>query len=374
MIKVTFTDEASGRWGFTTGVCFALPPNATNPGGDLILEVSMKSEVFDCAGPLLRNKPDMYNYPQPLIENFGPFANPPVPIYDFHHAFGHVDPAYNAGEKIRITITGSVWLQKTKDSNPKGQIPLETLKTPPDRPGIALSEVVVTDKKATVPGIIQHKDPDKPGEGSLVGQPLTKKTQYTYVYNYQKCGPQKDWAGTTDTTTSSPIAFVPDLDEEDFLAFSDADLELVSSIVADLETGPLTLLQLSSSAGFQQLLTTPGLGAKSANYLVKATPFETVVLSEALRNLRDLRAVRPLIEALGRFPASSPVNVSAAIADESWIVDDVIQDALRSILAQPVPLSATLPNELVAGGDKSLWLKWFEAGGGQLPDQIRAIG
>jgi hypothetical protein len=86
MINVEFTDTSSGRWGVHNTVRFTLPPNKANPGGNLILQVTVKCEILNCDDTFKREGPNRLNY-GPLIENFGPFSDTRTEICDFNSFF-----------------------------------------------------------------------------------------------------------------------------------------------------------------------------------------------------------------------------------------------------------------------------------------------
>ena len=367
MVQVSFTDSAAGRWGFITTVTFTLPRNKPNPGGDLILKVSMKSEVLDCDGEFLRLAPPDFNY-GPLIENFGPFENATAPICDFHMAYGRlVDDSYNANETIRITVDGEVWMQRTKDSAPKGKRDAFIFSTPADQARPRASEMVPTGKKWTTPGMIQARDPAN-NEGELEGDPLTEKTTYTYVYTWSKCGEEETWSGSVDSSTHTPVAFL-DLDAGGgLLALSKAQAGHLTSLVAALETGATLGLLLQGEADYRVLLATANVGARTAAQLSAATPVEAFVLTTMLRDLNDARAVGALIAAIDRFgDAESVVFTALGIGHESWLLDQVADEALRTI-AKQAGISTRLPPE----SDKPNvmeWRKWCDSMKTVLPNQ-----
>ena len=325
MINVEFTDTSAGRWGFNTTVRFTLAPNKANPGGNLILRVRVKCEILNCDDTLKRAGPDKLNYT--VLENFGPFSPTKTEICDFHQFYGAalIDAAYNANEKIKITITGEVFLQDTKDSTPGAEKDAYKLTTPSANTGVRESQKQATGRKWTTPGILEG-----PGaQGMLVGERKSPITTYTLVYIYSKCGEEKTWSGSITSTIATPIAMLILRPRDEFFAsYSPAEEAEFGKLTAALQQGDLAFLSIASAPSYDALLSLPNAGAKIAARLRKAKPIETLVLASLARELGDPKLVAPLRKAAAK---KDVVLRTRGVGAESFRVSEIVGEAIDTL-------------------------------------------
>lgn len=395
MIKVNFIDGNSGRWGFIETVAFTAPLSQPALAGELILELSVKTEIFDCTDTGFQNVLRVVgpmNY-GPIVENFGDFLifdqdgrgtsmpqNRPVrgPVYDFHSAYGpsNVDSLYQQGEKIRITINGNVWIQATQNTKRGGPIAAFTFTTAPDQTAPMASEKLNTGKFWTQAGLISGNFPNPafPKAGSLVGQPLTPKTAYTYTFTYEKCGPMTQWKGTRKTETSLEFALLtPGDGVETPTGFGPREEGLLAALVASLDDGGVEPLGLDASLAFQELSAIANLVRKVATRLDSASDREAFVLVNLLAASPDPAAFQPLIGAAGRFGSTEVSFLTPSVSGQSFVLSDVIGAALMTAVGRMNP-RLTVPDDLRLGGRVSEWIRWLEANRPALPGLPAVLG
>lgn len=349
MIQVEFTDLSAGRWGFNATVKFSLPPNKPNPGGNLILEVSMKTEILDCDDKKLRDGSATFNY-GPLIENFGPFTGA-NPIYDFHRAMGRalIDETYGKNEKIRITITGKVWLQDVKDAPTRGEEDAYKMTTPPQDNTPKASQKVPTGKKWTKPGIIKGLKPED-SKGSLEGEPKTPKTSYTFFYTWSKCGEEATWSGSTQQQILIPIAvLIPGPEDEYYASYAPGEKSELDKLTASLAEGETSLLNIETISSYEALASLPNASIKLAARLKKATPTETLILTSLATDQTGKELFTALAAAMKRH-AKQNVFISSHGGGEAWNVADFIDAKLRDV-------ARTRGLRPPAGANPGAWLK-----------------
>ncbi|MEW6211434.1 MAG: hypothetical protein AB1631_23920 [Acidobacteriota bacterium] len=384
MIKVNFIDGNSGRWGFIETVAFTAPLSQPPLDGELILEVSVKTEIFDCADigfQTVKRVAGPMNY-GPIVENFGRFfifgedgrgisdaekQTRPVrgPVYDFHSAYGSnkVDGLYQQGEKIRITINGKVWIQDTQNTQSRGIEEAFTLTTAPDKPAPIRGDEKKTGRFWTRPGLVAGNFPNPAFQptGNLVGQPKTPKTAYTYTFTYEKCGPQNNWKGTTQTSTALEFALLlPGDGFEMPIGFGPREEGLLSALVDGLGKGTLQPLALNGSLAFQELSAVGGLAGKAASRLQSASDLEAFVLINLLGASGDPAAINPLIDALGRFESAAVAFLDHSVSGQSFALSDAIRASLATALRRMNP-TLRVPADLSVGGRVSEWKRWIEA-------------
>jgi hypothetical protein len=395
MIRVNFIDGNSGRWGFIETVSFTAPLTQPVLAGELILEVSIKTEIFDCTDTNFQNVLRVagpMNY-GPIVENFGNFfifgedgrgtANPqnrPVrgPVYDFHSAYGRnkVDGLYTQGEKIRITINGTVYIQATQNTNRIRINDAFTLTTAPDQPAPLPGDEKKTGKIWTGPGLVTGNFPNPAfvAAGTLIGQPLTPKTSYKYTFIYEKCGPPAQWKGTRNVESSVQFALLTPGDGfGNPGAFGPREEGLLASLVTGLDGGSVDPIGLGASLAFQELSAVTNLVGKVAARLGSASDREAFVLVNLLAANPVPAAVQPLIATAIRFGSTEVAFLAPSIAGSSFLLSEVVGAALIKAVGRMNP-GLTVPDDLRPGGDLSNWVRWLETNRPSLPDLPTVLG